>query len=316
MPRITKAQPEAPAPKATTNPTAEQKKAAKVSADAAAKAKADAAKAKADKAAKKLADKAEADLVKAAAKAEKENAKIAAKAAKEADKKKAEAEKAAASKAAIVAAKAEATEKLPALAHEITERLDRADVAGKQADDHRLAAAIRLAEAEVLTKAAGMPLEKWFDTNIKDKVKGRTFEAVRKLLYIGRKGEVEGAKALADARSASAKASKKNRDKTKEPVVAQIAAPGAVSDADQLAQAKEVARKNGLVVVPKSVADAGAVSASGSPAEQMMVLFKGLDMPAKLAILGKLADLASVKIVSAKVYADFSDWRDQKIAQG
>lgn len=104
------------------------------------------------------------------------------------------------------------TEKeLAPIAKEITVRLEKADKAEHDADDHRLAAALRFAEAEEKCKAGGVSFKKWAEENIK-----LSFETVRKLLLVGRAGDEEKARlALEDMRAKNAAANKKSRAKKK-----------------------------------------------------------------------------------------------------
>jgi hypothetical protein len=100
------------------------------------------------------------------------------------------------------------TELKPA-AKEINTRFQRAAVADGKADDHRLAAAIKLAEVKAKCEAQKMPFKKWFDENITE----QSYENARKLVVIGEAKDPEAA--LADMRSKNKTANKKARDKKK-----------------------------------------------------------------------------------------------------
>lgn len=102
---------------------------------------------------------------------------------------------------------AEATKALGPIAKEVNVRLEKAAKMEKDADDHRLAAALQLKEAEERCKAAGIPFKKWSEEN----VKGQSYETVRKLLAVGK--APEPALALADMRAKNAAANKRLREK-------------------------------------------------------------------------------------------------------
>lgn len=172
------------APKAKTVPLnkAEEKELAK-------------AKAAADKAAEK-------------AKAEKLAAKVKAAAEKAAEKVKKEEEKKAAEKAAAKAFK-DANVQLDQIGREVVERMKKAAKLEGDADDHRLAAALRLAEAKKICEANKIKFQEWSDEH----AEGLSFETVRKLAAVG---SAENPKlALADMRGKNKEANKKARDKAK-----------------------------------------------------------------------------------------------------
>lgn len=123
--------------------------------------------------------------------------------------KKAKAEAAKAAKEAKEKATAEATKTLAPIAKEINTRLEKAAKMEKDADDHRLAAALRLKDAEEQCKAAGLHFKKWSEEH----VKGQSFETVRKLLAVGKADEPM--LALQDMRAANAAANRKLREKQK-----------------------------------------------------------------------------------------------------
>lgn len=174
------------------------------------------------------------------------------------------------------------TEKeLVPIAKEITVRLEKADKAEHDADDHRLAAALRFAEAENKCKAGGVPFKKWAEENIK-----LSFETVRKLLLVGRSGDEAKARlALEDMRAKNAANNRKARAKAKTskasagtPTPAGKAAPAktpfkiadealaALKDDVQVELIKSRAGKLGMAVVDKGAAKAGSKT-SGTAAE-------------------------------------------------
>lgn len=102
--------------------------------------------------------------------------------------------------------KKEAKGALPGLAKEINYRMEQAEKLLDKADDHRLAAAIKMAEAETDCKAAGVSFKDWAAKNL-------TFgwENARKLLSVGK--APEPAKALEDLREKVKAAQAKHRKK-------------------------------------------------------------------------------------------------------
>ena len=98
-------------------------------------------------------------------------------------------------------------------AHEINARMERFEKLGSQADDHRLAAALRLADAKKLCRASKIDFGKWVEKNVK-----QSYETVRKLLPIGvAESEKAGAgvKLLADLRKGAAKRNRELRERKK-----------------------------------------------------------------------------------------------------
>lgn len=89
--------------------------------------------------------------------------------------------------------KAVAAKKLPGYAKEINVRFEKAAKLDGQADDHRLAAALQLAEAKKVCAAAGVGFRKWCEENVV-----QAYETVRGLVRVGE--APEPAKALADFR--------------------------------------------------------------------------------------------------------------------
>jgi hypothetical protein len=98
---------------------------------------------------------------------------------------------------------------LKPLAKEINSRLAKAAQMDDKAHDHRLAAAIKLAEAKDACKAKGLAFKRWCADNIEEK----NPETLQKLAMIG--NQSDPAKALADTRDKNAVANKKFRAKAK-----------------------------------------------------------------------------------------------------
>ena len=161
---------------------------------------------------------------------------------------------------------------LAPIAKEINHRFNEAakldtkahDIEGK-ADDHRLAAALRIAEAEKRCKAEKHNFKQWAEANIKQ----QSYETVRKLLQVGRADEP--ALALADMREknrrrnvehrARAKAGKavsrdtgprgKQERKLTGIEIAEKALQG-LGDKGEVSLIESRATKHGMVVVPKA----------------------------------------------------------------
>ena len=93
----------------------------------------------------------------------------------------------------------------------INTRLKKADKLAADADDHRLAAALTLADAKDHAKAAGIPFKTWCEESIE----GRSYETVRKLVPIGvaeRDEKGAGALLLEDMRTGEKKRKSKSRE--------------------------------------------------------------------------------------------------------
>lgn len=112
-------------------------------------------------------------------------------------------------KAAKVKAQTEFEKKtLAPIAKEVNVRLEKADRAEKDADDHRLAAALRLADAEKVCAEAGIKFKAWASEHIT-----KSFETVRKLVYVGRSDNPQ--QALEDMRGRNAEANRELRERQK-----------------------------------------------------------------------------------------------------
>ena len=121
---------------------------------------------------------------------------------------------------------------------EIVTRLQKAaDMEGK-ADDHRLAAALKMAEVEgkfAETKPKGVTFRKWCEAQaiVAPDIRGRSWENVRKLLAVGKADDPQ--QALTDMREGNRAAVAKNREKNKANAGSQTSAspasPGGASPA-------------------------------------------------------------------------------------
>ena len=138
----------------------------------------------------------------------------------QAAKKKKEAEAAKAKKEAEEKKIREATEKeLTKDAKEINVRLEKAEKLIGQADDHRLAAAIKMDEAKERCRESKINFKEWSADNVK-KSDGTpySYESIRKLLPVGaaeREEEGAGAVMLEDMRNKNKKANQKARESAK-----------------------------------------------------------------------------------------------------
>jgi len=120
--------------------------------------------------------------------------------------------------------KAAPPKELAPLAKEVNVRLEKAAKLESDAQDHRLAAALKLAEAKEICTRAGVSFQKWAEENIKE-VNGKEvgFQTIRKLANIG---EAEDPKAaLEGARAAQAERAKASRDRKKDGEAAPASAP-------------------------------------------------------------------------------------------
>lgn len=111
-------------------------------------------------------------------------------------------------------AKEKAEQALERDAKEINTRFEKAEKLGGQADDHRLAASLKLAEAKNECKAAGVKWADWVKENIK-----QSYDYVNKLVKIGAteaENPGEGVKMLEDMRKGGAARVKKHREQQKQ----------------------------------------------------------------------------------------------------
>ena len=103
---------------------------------------------------------------------------------------------------------------------EIVTRLEKAQKYEAQADDHRLAAALKMAEVEgkfAEAKPKGLTFRKWCESQnvVTPDIRGRSWENVRKLLAVGKADNPQ--QALTDMREGNKAAVAKHRDKSDKP---------------------------------------------------------------------------------------------------
>jgi hypothetical protein len=195
-------------------------------------------------------------------------------------------------------AKADAEKKLPGIAKDVVTRLDKAQEIQGKADDHRLAAALKVAEAKKLAQVAGIPFKKWAEDNIK----AYAFETVRKLAVVGESDNPQ--EALTALREKVKEANKKLRDKrkdlpkpdkgsSKKEAIVDVAlkALDQMPDTQRRKLIESVANNEGLAVV--SAAEAGRSSAGKlDPMAEAKASFAMLTLTEKRAF----ADWAQAKI--------------------
>lgn len=146
-----------------------------------------------------------------------------------------------------------AEKKLSPLANEINVRFEKASKLDGQADDHRLAAALRLNEAKQLCAASGIRFREWVEKEVKE----QSWETVRKLAVVG--GAPNPQIALEDMRGKNKEANKKHREKKKIKETAQkVFGPAeallAAKPEEALKAARAFAAEHGLEVVSKTEA--------------------------------------------------------------
>lgn len=181
---------------------------------------------------------------------------------------------------------------LPTLAREINVRLEKATQIEGKADDHRLAATLKLAEAKTRCEAQKVNFKKWCEANIK-----YSYENVRKLAAIGLSADPP--KALADLRAGTKKAMKKSRAKARatasDPAAVADTAIATMPEADAAKFIERQARKHGV--------DAKRPSAG---LEEVKLAFDALSADDKVKLLAYAAEKtgAEVKLFGEKVAAN------------
>lgn len=277
-------------------------------------------------AAKKLAKEAEDAAKKAAVEATakaKEAAKVAAAAMKEAEalkakakrdeeklKKQKAAEKArelkkAAAEGAKKAKHTQAYKELTPIGREINVRFEKAAKLESDADDHRLAASLKLADAEKICETNSIPFKTWAAENVT-----QGWETVRKLVVIGRAGPDEAPKLLEDMRNKNSEANKAARERKKAERVAATAAgtapvgvgtkPAAVSEA--LTTLKPEAA---LAVVTAHAKDLGMAVVSDTDAKALEQ-FKKLPADKKGGLAGAKAVFDALKPADRLKLAEYA----------
>ena len=149
---------------------------------------------------------------------------------------------------------------------EIVTRLEKAQKYEAQADDHRLAAALKMAEVEGKFAGAmlkGITFRKWCESQnvVTPDIRGRSWENVRKLLAVGKADNPQ--QALTDMREGNKAAVAKHRDKSGKPGGNGSTGPtetplqriestlGSMPDEMAINAVKSIADNRGLAVVAK-----------------------------------------------------------------
>ena len=192
------------------------------------------------------------------------------------------------------------------IAKEINVRFTKAAKLDGQADDHRLAAAIKLAEAKAKCEADKLNFKKWAEENVK-----QSYETVRKLVPVG---EADDPKlALEDMRGKNKQANKKLRDKTKaEKVSRETDAPAAkttpldriegglaaLDDQARMNILESAVAKEGFAVVTKENAQRalGLAKTKSSLLVQMKKDFDHLPGADKMDLLEYIADAVGATV--------------------
>lgn len=197
-------------------------------------------------------------------------------------------------KAASTAQKQATEQKLQPMAKEINHRFEEALKLDGKADDHRLAAALRIADAKKLCEGNGVNFKKWVEAN----VVGQTYETVRKLATVGISGDpAKAAIALSDMRGKNKSANKAHRDKKKSeakgnqgpkmtPFKAADEALSKLDDKTTLSLLQGKAKKMGMAVVSETTAK-NAAKSSGATVDYdgMVESFKALKPGEKVQFL-------------------------------
>lgn len=164
----------------------------------------------------------------------------------------------------------QANKKLGPIANEINVRFEKIAKLDGQADDHRLAAALRLEEAKKICGASGVRFRTWAEENVKD----QSWETVRKLAAVG--GAPNPALALEDMRKKNRLANEvmRKRQKTKDLEAKFLGGQGAAV-ADVLEKAKP---EEALKAVKKFATNVGMTLMSDTDAKTLKQAAKSAEM--------------------------------------
>ena len=133
------------------------------------------------------------------------------------------------------------------IAKEINVRIDKAEGMDTKADDHRLAASLKLAEAKKLCEKDGIKFKKWCEDNL-----NQSYDNLRKLAMIG--ATTNPAKALMDMRAGNKIANKKHRESVKGKAIASAPAEERVTPFQQASKALEALEDRSAINLMASVA--------------------------------------------------------------
>ena len=200
--------------------------------------------------------------------------------------------------------------KLEPVAKEINHRLSRASKMEDDATDHRLAAALQLANAKQQCREAKIKFQEWCEAH----VLLQTYSTVRRLATIGEAGAEQGQKMLDDMRGKNAESNRAARgrekiEKTARAVAAQETpssmlskALSAMKEPQALKSLSQAASTLGHALVGEAEAQAARKAAEVvkyGPVEQIKALFAAATPSEKMAVVNHM-----VKAVGATIIMD------------
>ena len=195
---------------------------------------------------------------------------------------------------------------LAPIAKEINHKLEQAAKTDAKADDYRLSAAIRLAEAKAKCETDKMNFKRWAEENVT-----QSFETVRKLAVVGAADDPK--LALADLRGKNKAANKKLRDKkkvevgsrdTKEEPAAKPQTPldriesglAVLDDQARLNVLESAVAKEGMAVVTKENAKRALGVEKKSGLAELKKSFDGLSGADKMNFMEYVADAVGATV--------------------
>lgn len=184
---------------------------------------------------------------------------------------------------------------LDPLAKEINVRLEKAEKMDGQANDHRLAASLRLGDAKIRCEELNVNFKKWVGSNIK-----WSYETARKLAAIGQ--AQNPAAALEDLRERTAIQMRESRKRAKASASQssgkRVSAPAEGSDPrDVAAEAMAVMNDEEVLhVVKKRLPAIGQPSKEGS-LDAAVFAFDALNAGDKVRLLAHAAAVTSAEVV-------------------
>lgn len=187
--------------------------------------------------------------------------------------------------------------KLKPLATEINARFEKANKAITKANDHRVAAAIRLAEAKVICKENHIDFKKWAEANFT-----QSWGELGRLVTAGNADDPR--KAIEDMRLGARNRMQKTRDRrtTAPPTEPTISGPTAddalhaLEDTKRLALISDHAFQMGMTVISLGAAPAKAVPSKNVILEDVMKGFEHLAASDKMALLKWAAETVGAEI--------------------
>ena len=190
---------------------------------------------------------------------------------------------------AVVPTAAKPPKELAPIAKEINVRLEKADKLEADANDHRIAAGQRLAEAKEICTRAGISFRAWAEENVKE-VNGKVvgFQVIRKLANLGEKEDP--AAELERQRAEQAERPKASREKKAAEVEKlKAASPFDPANVEPAEEAPQEARSGQKILGTLENAFDELLEA-GDREEALRCLFGKLDEAEQLAVIKSLAD--------------------------